>query len=60
MDEVCGEGVILDNKDRRTKGQNNSRHNNRITGFDNKDKRTYINFVSLKGYESVDDLFVNN
>jgi len=26
--------------DRRAKGQNNSRHNNRITGFDNKDKRT--------------------
>ena len=53
-------GNMLDNKDRRTKGQNNSRHNNRITVLDNKDKRTYINFVSLKGYESVDDLFVNN
>ena len=26
--------------DRRTKGQNNSRHNNRITVLDNKDRRT--------------------
>ena len=33
-------GNILDNKDRRTKGHNNSRHNNRITVLDNKDRRT--------------------
>ena len=40
MENIQRTGNILDNKDRRTKGQNNSRHNNRITGFDNKDKRT--------------------
>ena len=42
---------MLDNKDRRTKGQNNLRHNNRITVLDNKDRRTYIGFASRKGHD---------
>ena len=52
MDEVCGEG--LDNKNIR-KTEDSAMplgsSKNRITILDNKDRRTYINFVSRKGHD---------